>query len=61
MLGAATLAPLEAHREHVALYSRRYSMDSGVVTYQADVRTRLGHLERVRRAGELAHRAARPP
>lgn len=57
MLGAASLSTLESYREQVALYSRRYGRDSWVVIYQADVRARLEHLERMRRAGEARHRA----
>ena len=52
MLGAATLCSLDVYREHVALYTRRYGRETWVVLYQADVRARLEHIERIRRAGE---------
>ena len=58
MLGAISTSCLDAYRDLMALYNRRYGKDSWVILYQADVRARLEHIERVRRWGLQEHRSA---
>jgi len=52
MLGTISMSCLDAYRDLLALYQTRYGKESWIIIYQADVRARLEHLERVRRRGQ---------
>jgi len=49
MLGAITCATLDAYRDQIGGYARRYGQAAWAIVYQTDVRCRLEHLERMRR------------
>ena len=49
MLEAFTLSTLEAYKDLISLYARRYGPGAWAIIYQTDVRCRLEHLDRMRR------------
>eukprot|EP00971_Amphidinium_carterae_P137008 2715093-Amphidinium_carterae.1 len=55
MLNIISPARLDAYREFIARLHRTYGESIWPIIYQADVRARLEHAERVRRDGQLAH------
>ena len=54
-LGLLTPARVDAYIDVVKSYNTRYSHSCWHLVYQADVRMRLEHTERVRRRGEAEH------
>jgi hypothetical protein len=51
MLNAVALGTLDRYRDLIKYYSARYSGKVWVIIYQADVRARLEHIERMKRRG----------
>ncbi len=51
MLNAVSLSTLDRYRDLIKGYSNRYGAKVWVIIYQADVRARLEHIERMRRRG----------
>ena len=58
MLGELTPSVCDHWMKNIAEYARRYGPSVWPMIYQAEVRARLEHLERVRRAGQQAHDGA---
>jgi len=52
MLGEVTPGALDAYERQICRYHERYGPSIWVLLYQADVRMRLEHMERLRRIGQ---------
>ena len=59
MLDAVDLGKLQQYRDMMTRYHQRYGNSVWHLLYQADVRTRLEHMDRVRRDAAIEHAAAK--
>ena len=59
MLGAVSLSTLDRYRDIIKSYANRYGPKVWVIVYQADVRCRSEHMERIRRRGEAESAVAK--
>ena len=59
MLDAVDLGKLQQYRDMMTRYHQRYGNSVWHLLYQADVRTRLEHMDRVRRNATIEHAAAK--
>ncbi len=57
MLNAVSLSTLDRYHDVIKQYANRYGPKVWIIVYQADVRARLEHVDRMRRNGIKLHSA----